>query len=189
MRKFTVNLPVASEYQEQDVKDEPLPSNDFYRNALNSDLLDPDRRNRDHFDRIMQTYFREQVELDIDDDKYEKIDVPDFGGARSGRFIHDFNTNFTAIIDLTGQRCFVMPLNRTNILPPRNLYDLIEKMWAGYYKVNTDTVRQSMRVITPHLKDKELEKIGSYIGSECQGRPVYKLEKFVEGGKLKFLYR
>lgn len=183
MRKFTVNLPLANEYQDLN---EPMPDTGFYKaDRNNRELIDADRISRDDFDKIMQSYFRENVELDIDQEKYEKIDVPDFRGTRSGRFIHDFNTNTTAIIDLTGKRCFVMPLNRTNILPPRNLYDLIEKMYGGYYKVNTETVRESMRVITPPLKS--LANIGPYIESECKGKPVYKLEKYVEGGKLRLL--
>ena len=97
------------------------------------------------------------------------------------RFIHDFNTNITGIIDITGNRCFVMPLNRGNVLPPRSLFDLIHKMWDGYYKVDTQVVRETMRVVTPPLKN--LKGIGSYIAKECENRPVYKLEKYVGGGE------
>ena len=39
--------------------------------------------------------------------------------------------NKTGIIDLDGHRCFVMPLNRQRVLPPRSLFDLIRKMWDG----------------------------------------------------------
>nr|CAI5851044.1 unnamed protein product [Callosobruchus analis] len=48
-------------------------------------------------------FFQENFEID-DDRKYEKIDVPDFRDGRAGRFIHDFNTNITGIIDITGRR-------------------------------------------------------------------------------------
>merc|ERR1719285_766077 len=71
--------------------------------------------NMDWKDIFKKDYFQESFEIDAEK-KYEKIDVPDFRNGRSGRFIHDFNTNYTGIIDVTGQRCFVMPLNRKNVL-------------------------------------------------------------------------
>ncbi|XP_050513508.1 integral membrane protein 2C isoform X2 [Diabrotica virgifera virgifera] len=130
------------------------------------------------FKHIFKDYFQENFEIS-NDEKYEKIDVPDFRDGRSGRFIHDFNTNTTGIIDITGRRCFVMPLNRDNVLPPKSLFDLIHKMWEGYYKVNTDLVRKNMRVIIPPITD--TKTIGGYIASECDGLPIYKLEKYVGG--------
>lgn len=36
-------------------------------------------------------YFKERFEMDLENEYYEKIDVPDFRGGRQGRFIHDFN--------------------------------------------------------------------------------------------------
>ncbi|XP_018336590.1 integral membrane protein 2B [Agrilus planipennis] len=132
-------------------------------------------------DNNLNEYFQESFELDLDDDVYEKIDVPDFREGRSGRFIHDFNTNLTGIVDLTGKRCFVMPLNRDMVLPPRSLFDLIQKMWDGYYKVDTQVVRETMRVVIPPMNDDDKKAIGSYISKECEGVPVYKLEKYVGG--------
>lgn len=76
---------------------------------------------------------------------------------------------------MTGHRCFVMPLNRDNVLPPKTLFDLIHKMWEGYYKVDTDMVRRSMRVVFPPLED--TESIGTYIANECADLPIYRLEK------------
>lgn len=48
-----------------------------------------------------RNFFEENYEIDTDN-QYEKINVPDFRNGRSGRFIHDFNTNYTGIIDVTG---------------------------------------------------------------------------------------
>lgn len=127
---------------------------------------------------LNRNFFQENFEIDADN-KYEKIDVPDFRNGRNGRFIHDFNTNYTGIIDVTGQRCFVMPLNRGNVLPPSSLFDLVHKMWDGYYKVDTKVVRETMRVITPPITD--TTDIGVYIATECENMPIYKLEKYVSG--------
>lgn len=123
----------------------------------------------------------EELEIDLGNENYEKIRVPDFGNGRSGRFIHDFNTNKTGIIDVSGRRCFVMPLDRENVLPPKNFYDMMNKMWDGYYKVDTEVVRETMRVVVPPLNDDQLKTIGTYINQECKDMPIYKLEKFVGG--------
>ncbi|EEC02163.1 conserved hypothetical protein, partial [Ixodes scapularis] len=71
---------------------------------------------------------QEQFDLDLEFEQYEEIEVPDFTHGRRGRFIHDFAVNKTGIVDMDGQRCFVMPLNRTLVLPPHSLFDLIVRM-------------------------------------------------------------
>lgn len=39
----------------------------------------------------INNFFKERLEIDLENEHYEKIDVPDFRGGRQGRFIHDFN--------------------------------------------------------------------------------------------------
>lgn len=119
-------------------------------------------------------FFEEEFDIDIEFENYEKIDVPDFSHGRHGRFIHDFHMNKTGIIDLDGHRCFVMPLNRSLVLPPQSLFDLIMKMRAGYYDVDTEIVRDTMRVVTPPITD--LRSVGNYIMQECSSKQTYRLE-------------
>ncbi|XP_066589187.1 integral membrane protein 2C [Prorops nasuta] len=128
-------------------------------------------------------FFQEQFEFDLENGNYEKIDVPDFRGGREGRFIHDFNINKTGIIDIDGQCCFVMPLNRQRVLPPRNMYDLLKKMYNGYYEVDTEVVRETMRVVTPPITD--FSSVGAYIARECQNLRTYMLEKVNPGSVVK----
>lgn len=149
------------------------------------DTIDVDDNSVDEITKLMKDFFQEGIELDLEEEKYEKIEVPDFRDGRSGRFIHDFSNNLTGIIDITGRRCFVMPLNRKTVLPPRSMFDLLQKMWEGYYRVDTQVVRQTMRVVTPPLND--TKDVGGYIGGECKGLPVYKLETYVGGGEYCFL--
>lgn len=107
-------------------------------------------------DNNIKGFLKERFEIDLENEHYEKIDVPDFHGGRQGRFIHDFNIvsykivifffflnnniflsysiifqNKTGIIDIDGRCCFVMSLNRQVILPPHSLYDLLRKMFNG----------------------------------------------------------
>ncbi|XP_067007927.1 integral membrane protein 2C isoform X2 [Anabrus simplex] len=123
----------------------------------------------------LTSFFKEEFEMNLETNDYEKIDVPDFRGGRRGRFIHDFNSNKTGIIDLDNHRCFVMPLNRQRVLPPRSLFDLIRKMWDGYYEVDTEVVRETMRVVTPPISD--MKAVGYYISRDCKSYPTYMLEK------------
>lgn len=121
-----------------------------------------------------QPLFKEEFELDLEDEGYEQIRVPDFGFGRQGRFIHDFKANQTGIIDLSSGRCYVMPLNRTHVLPPRTLFDLVKKMWMGYYNVDTRVVRESTRVIHPRIED--YRPLGVYIAKYCATFPTFRLQ-------------
>ncbi|XP_046736350.1 integral membrane protein 2C [Diprion similis] len=125
----------------------------------------------------IRNYLTERLEIDLENEDYEKIDVPILRGGRQGRYIHDFNTNKTGIIDVDSNRCFVMPLNRERVLPPRSLYDLVNKMYRGYYEVDTEVVRETMKVVTPRITD--LSGLGPYIARECRDMPTYRLEKVV----------
>lgn len=125
-------------------------------------------------------FFREEIELDLtDDESYSKIDVPDFKDGRRGRFMHDFKEEQSAIIDTVSNRCFVMALDKETTLPPRNFFDLMQKMGAGYYNIDTDRVRKNMRVVTPAVTDMSL--ISQRIANECYDMKVYFLEKYISG--------
>lgn len=117
-----------------------------------------------------------------EENSYAKINVPDFRDGRVGRFLHDFKGNQTAIIDESSKRCFVMPLDRNAILPPKSLADVILKMYMGYYDINTTSIRKNMRVVTPALTD--LSPISQNIQLACDGMDIYQLEKYVGGSKL-----
>lgn len=129
-----------------------------------------------------EVFFKEEVEIDMNEDNaYTKISVPDFRDGRNGRFLHDFKFNQSAIIDSEAQRCFVMPLDRETVLLPRDMFDLVTKMWSGYYNIDTEVLRKNMRVITPAIED--FSSIAPRIQSECDDKKTYRLEKFVSGGK------
>lgn len=75
-----------------------------------------------------------------------------------------------------------MPLNRQRVLPPKSMYDLLNKMYNGYYEVNTEVVRETMRAIFPPINDRS--SVGTYIGKECKHMPIYRLEKVNYTGEL-----
>jgi integral membrane protein 2B len=121
------------------------------------------------------SFFDEEFDIDLEFGQYEQIEVPDFSNGRKGRFIHDFAKNKTGIIDIESGRCFVLPLNRSQVLPPQSLFDLVVKMKTGYYDIDTEIVRETYRVVTPPVTD--FKNLGYYIGRECARLPTYRLER------------
>lgn len=127
-----------------------------------------------------RNFFREEFDLDFtDDNEYAKINVPDFQDGRVGRFLHDFKGNQTAIIDESSKRCFVMPLDREAVLPPKSLADVILKMYMGYYDINIKQIQKSMRVIPDEITD--LSSISPNIQMACESMSIYRLEKMIDG--------
>ncbi|KAK8383851.1 hypothetical protein O3P69_015945 [Scylla paramamosain] len=129
----------------------------------------------DNVEWFSKRMFKEEFELDLEGNDHEEIHVPDFGLRRHSRFIHDFKVNKTGIIDFTSRRCYVMPLDRSHVLPPRSVRDLIDKMWMGYYTVDTQVVRETMHVVGPRVKD--YQPLGVYITKSCASYPTYNLER------------
>lgn len=136
-----------------------------------------------------RNFFQEEIDLDLSEDNaYAKINVPDFRDGRYGRFLHDFKSNQTAIIDETAQRCFIMPLDRESILPPKSLADLVLKMYTGYYDINPSEIRKKMRVVTPAMTGDDLKSVSANIQAACESMDVYRLEKYVSGGESAFYF-
>ncbi|CAG0916625.1 unnamed protein product [Notodromas monacha] len=104
-----------------------------------------------------------------------EVEVPDFKGGRHGKFLHDFRKNLTAIVDMTGGRCFVLPLDTEHVLPPQSLANVFQDMKNGRFQVDTAVIRETMRVIWPPIED--VASLGVYIGWACQHRQTFRLEK------------
>jgi len=97
--------------------------------------------------------------------------------TKSARFIHDFSVNITGIVDVEGQRCYVMPLMRNSVSPPISLYDLLFKMSSGYYSMDIKKVIGNMHIVKPALKD--LSDYGLYISKDCADYSTFKLENTI----------
>ncbi|XP_054159867.1 integral membrane protein 2B-like [Oppia nitens] len=140
-------------------------------NDLSKQMDDTFRNNLPEMDHS----FDEEFDIDVELQQYERIEVPNFSHGRRGRFVHDFSTNKTGIVDLDEERCFVLPLNRSQVLPPQSLFDLVVKMKSGYYDIDTQIVRDLYRVVTPPITD--FKNLGYYIARECATLPTYRLER------------
>ena len=59
-----------------------------------------------------------------------------------GRYLHDFNVNLTVIVDLLGDRCFLMKLDRDIIPKPDNFCDYLNKRSQGLYNLDYEEVKK-----------------------------------------------
>lgn len=112
------------------------------------------------------------VELDLDFDEVETFELPEIS---QGRYMHDFRRNKTAIIDVEGGRCFIMPLDRDEIPRPRNLFEMLNNMRNGAYEMDYQEIKHNTRVVLPALQS--LQGFGTFIGQECADKTTYLLEE------------
>jgi hypothetical protein len=126
-----------------------------------------------------------EMKFEIEDEieQYEEFEFPEIG---IGKYIHDFRVNYTAIIRLSvdarpgrpqGQ-CFVMPLNRDEVEPPKNFYDLFNKISRGEFNLDVERIRHETRVVLPPVTSpEELFNFGALIAFNCDDKITYRLEE------------
>lgn len=101
-------------------------NDDFFSEQKEIEKIEALNRN------MQDRFFKEDIEMNDDEnDSFTDITIPDFKQGRSGRFVHDFNSNLTTIVDMTGGRCFVYPLDRNTTVPPTSFFEMLEKMRDG----------------------------------------------------------
>lgn len=121
------------------------------------------------------SFFEETIE--ITDDYYERVEIPKFDECENAIVLHDFERNFTAIVDKDIGRCFIMKLNRSVIAPPKDLWDLLHKLKSGYYMPRATVVRETYTVEIPALDN--LSILGPYVRSECSHFTTFMLRKII----------
>ena len=117
----------------------------------------------------MMKAFEFDVELDLDDEAVETVELPE---VFSGRYLHDFMSNRTVIIDPMGDRCFVMKLDRSLIPKPRNLFDYLTKERQGVYDMNYEEVKQTYRITGEPITQFDARH-GKFIPDACSDKITY----------------
>ncbi|XP_069752750.1 integral membrane protein 2C-like [Narcine bancroftii] len=117
----------------------------------------------------------EDIEIHLDHEvELINVPVPEFEGGDPANIIHDFYQSLTAYHDLSLDRCYIIELNRTIILPPRNLWELLAKMKLGTYLPQTYIIQEEMEV-TEQIGN--VHQLGSFIRHLCSGKKTYKLKR------------
>uniref|UniRef100_G3NQC6 Integral membrane protein 2 n=1 Tax=Gasterosteus aculeatus aculeatus TaxID=481459 RepID=G3NQC6_GASAC len=111
-------------------------------------------------------------------DNYEKITVPvpHFGGSDPADIIHDFHRGLTAYHDIALDKCYVIELNTTIVMPPRNLLELLINVKKGTYLPQTYIIHEEM-VVTGRVHN--MRQLGPFIYRLCNGKDTYRLNRRV----------
>ncbi|KAM9269586.1 integral membrane protein 2A [Cariama cristata] len=129
-------------------------------------------------DRAVEPYFLPIAEeADIrEDDNIAIIDVPvpKFSDSDPAAIVHDFDRLLTAYLDLQLGNCYVIPLNTSIVMPPRNLMDLFAKLATGSYLPQTYLVREEM-VVTEEIDN--VSDLGVFIYQLCVGKETFRLQR------------
>uniref|UniRef100_A0A8C4V9E2 Integral membrane protein 2 n=2 Tax=Falconidae TaxID=8949 RepID=A0A8C4V9E2_FALTI len=133
---------------------------------------------KENRDRAVEPYFLPIAEeADIrEDDNIAIIDVPvpKFSDSDPAAIVHDFDRLLTAYLDLQLGNCYVIPLNTSIVMPPRNLMDLFAKLATGSYLPQTYLVREEM-VVTEEIDN--VSDLGIFIYQLCVGKETFRLQR------------
>uniref|UniRef100_A0A673LQ11 Integral membrane protein 2 n=1 Tax=Sinocyclocheilus rhinocerous TaxID=307959 RepID=A0A673LQ11_9TELE len=107
-------------------------------------------------------------------ENYEQISipVPDFSNTDPADIIHDFNRGLTAYHDIALDKCYVIELNTTVVMPPRNLWELLINVKKGTYLPQTYIVQEEM-VVSGRVNN--MHQLGRFIYRLCNGKDTYRL--------------
>ncbi|XP_067851554.1 integral membrane protein 2C-like [Heptranchias perlo] len=125
--------------------------------------------------------FRARMELEEDveiylEDEVELINVPvpQFRGGDAADIIHDFQRRLTAYHDLSLDKCYVIELNTTIVMPPRNLWELLANVKKGTYLPQTYVIQEEMEVSE---QVSNMQQLGAFIHRLCNGKETYRLKR------------
>ncbi|XP_004717685.1 integral membrane protein 2A [Echinops telfairi] len=111
-----------------------------------------------------------------EDDNIAIIEVPapSFSDSDPAVIIHDFEKGMTAYLDLLLGNCFLMPLNTSIVMPPKNLVELFGKLSIGKYLPRTYVVREDL-VAVEEIRD--VSNLGIFIYQLCNKRKAFRLHR------------
>ncbi|XP_026882339.2 integral membrane protein 2Ba isoform X2 [Electrophorus electricus] len=102
------------------------------------------------------------------------VPVPEFSDSDPADIVHDFNRRLTAYLDLSLNKCYVIPLNTSIVMPPKDFLELLANIKAGTYLPQSYLVHEQM-VVTERVR--HMEQLGYFINSLCTGKDTYRLQR------------
>ncbi|XP_004648548.1 integral membrane protein 2A-like [Octodon degus] len=111
-----------------------------------------------------------------EDDNIVIIDVPvsTFSDSDPAAIIHDFEKGMTAYLDMFLGTCYLMPLNTSIVMPPKNLVELFGNLARGKYLLHTFVVREDL-VAVEEIRD--VSNLGTFIYQLCKNRKSFRLRR------------
>ncbi|XP_016148558.1 integral membrane protein 2B-like [Sinocyclocheilus grahami] len=112
----------------------------------------------------------------FEDDEVEliKVPVPEFRDGDSAGILHDFTMKLTAYLDMNLDRCYIITLNTSIVMPPRDFQEFLVNIKAGMYLPQTYLMREEM-MVTERLDS--TSDLGYYINDLCKDKDTYRLQR------------
>ncbi|XP_063808863.1 integral membrane protein 2B isoform X2 [Pseudophryne corroboree] len=125
--------------------------------------------------RIRYHSFKERIQI-LEDEEVELINVPvpEFADSDPADIVHDFHRKLTAYLDLSLNKCYVIPLNTSIVMPPKNFLELLINIKAGTYLPQSYLIHEQM-VVTDRIEN--VDQLGVFIRRLCQDKETYKLQR------------
>ncbi|XP_056662289.1 integral membrane protein 2B-like [Monodelphis domestica] len=82
--------------------------------------------------------------LEEDNVEFISVPVPEFADSDPANIVHDFHKKLTAYLDLNLDKCYVIPLNTSIMMPPKNLLELLINIKAGTYLPQSYLIHEHM---------------------------------------------
>ncbi|XP_037831960.1 integral membrane protein 2B isoform X2 [Kryptolebias marmoratus] len=118
---------------------------------------------------------QERVQVLVEDQvEIINVPVPDFEDGDPADIVHDFQRRLTAYLDLSLNKCYIIELNTSVVMLPKDLMDLLNNIKAGTYLPQSYLIHEEM-VVTERLE--HVQQLGSFIYNLCRGKEVYKLQR------------
>ncbi|KAM9851257.1 integral membrane protein 2B-like [Aulostomus maculatus] len=102
------------------------------------------------------------------------VPVPEFDDGDPADIVHDFQRRLTAYLDLSLNKCYVIPLNTSIVMPPRDFLELLANVKAGTYLPQSYLVHEEM-MVTERLE--HVDQLGYFIYHLCRGKDTFKLQR------------
>lgn len=115
----------------------------------------------------IRVFEEEQVEL-------INVPVPEFDNGDPADIVHDFQRMLTAYLDLNLNKCYVIPLNTSIVMPPRDLLELLVNVKAGTYLPQSYLVHEEM-IVTERVDN--VNQLGLFIYNLCRDKETFRLQR------------
>ncbi|XP_053311513.1 integral membrane protein 2B isoform X2 [Spea bombifrons] len=118
--------------------------------------------------------FQESIQI-LEEENVELISVPvpEFADSDPADIVHDFHRKLTAYLDLNLNKCYVIPLNTSIVMPPRSFLELLANIKAGTYLPQSYLIHEQM-VVTDRIEN--VYQLGSFIYRLCRDKETYRLQ-------------
>ncbi|KAL8173223.1 UNVERIFIED_CONTAM: Integral membrane protein 2B [Gekko kuhli] len=112
--------------------------------------------------------------LEEEDVEFISVPIPEFADSDPADIVHDFQRRLTAYLDLSLDKCYVIPLNTSVVMPPKNFLELLINIKAGTYLPQSYLIHEQM-IVTDRIEN--VDQLGFFIYRLCRDKETYKLQR------------